>query len=84
MNIDEMDKDRLIQDFTKCYDILTIYNDNVEGFDRAFGMGQAIQKSHPEFVNKFEHLVCKYISSNREIAAMALAVTAQLSKQVCS
>lgn len=82
MDIDRMNKDRLLQDFTKSYDILTTYNDNIEGFDKALDMGQNVKNSYPEFMNRFEHLVGKYIKDNRELAAMALAVTAQLSKQV--
>lgn len=84
MDIDRMNKDRLLQDFTKSYDILTTYNDNIEGFNKALDMGQNVKNNYPEFTHRFEHLVGKYIKDNRELAAMALAVTAQLSKQVHS
>lgn len=84
MDIDRMNKDRLLQDFTKSYDILTTYNDNIEGFDKALDMGQNIKNNYPEFTQKFEYLVGRYMKDNRELAAMALAITSQLSNQACS
>ena len=74
LNIELMDKQRLLRNYNTNYEILAKYSDNVEGVDKAYEYSNKIINENSEFTDQFAKLRGNILKSNREIVAFALAV----------
>lgn len=74
LDIELMDKQRLLKNYNTNYEMLTRYSDNVEGIDKAYEYGNKIISEDPAFTEQFAKLRGNVLKSNREIAAFAFAV----------
>jgi hypothetical protein len=74
LDLELMDKQRLLKNYNMNYEMLTKYSDNVEGIDKAYEYGNKIINEDPAFTEQFVKLRGNVFKSNREIAAFAYAV----------
>ena len=64
--------------FQKEYDFLYEHDDRVAGYHEALSFGDDFIKAHPDFVNEFNAYRQDFLSSDREVAAFAFALSAYM------